>query len=198
MRLFWAILLLFVGGLNVGCNTPDVGATVYTCMDNSECRTGLVCHPVRKRCEPPPTFVDGGPTGDCRMAANACAAGFSVDNTKRLGRVSLKISQVTPVFLTRVRMVYEMGRKQTSTAAEASALHAERIKAVRPRPIVRAGSAEMVCVPRQHAKTAFSMAARPVQTVAAYARVAGQDPDAIPAMIARAVSAKMGPVGAGL
>ena len=119
---------------------------------------------------------------------------FFVDNTKRLGRVSLKISQVTPVFLTRVRMVYAMGRKQTSTAAEASALHAERIKAVRPRPIVRAGSAEMVCVPRQHAKTAFSMAARPVQTVAAYARVAGQDPDAIPAMIARAVSAKMEPV----
>ena len=46
-------------------------------MDDSDCRTGLICHPVRKACEPPAVIVDGGTIGDCRMATNACAPGFS-------------------------------------------------------------------------------------------------------------------------
>ena len=74
-------LVCFLNGLSMGCSSTDVGASNYRCMDDEDCRTGLICHPVRKACEPPAVIVDGGVSGDCRMAANACASGFSCQQT---------------------------------------------------------------------------------------------------------------------
>ena len=53
-------LVCCLNGLSMGCSSTDVGASNYRCMDDDDCRTGLICHPVRKACEPPAVIVDGG------------------------------------------------------------------------------------------------------------------------------------------
>ena len=47
VRIALVCLVCLLNGLSAGCSSTDVGASNYRCMDDDDCRTGLICHPVQ-------------------------------------------------------------------------------------------------------------------------------------------------------
>ena len=69
-RVLASMIVLAVVVLS-GCSTSETAANPSYCQSDRECKTGSICHPLRRVCEKP-----GDPIDDCRKVGFECADNF--------------------------------------------------------------------------------------------------------------------------